>query len=69
MSTSRLTVRGDIRASIVALFERHDIEIPFPQRDLNVRSVDPVVIARARGEAAPEPDPVPGEDSEAGDAR
>ena len=62
MSANRVRVKSDIRASISAIFERNGIEIPFPQRDLNVRSVDAGVIAGARAEALPEPDTVPDDD-------
>src|ERR687891_1807226 len=33
-----LQVRSDINCAIVRKFHRHEVEIPFPQRDLHVRS-------------------------------
>ena len=49
----RLEVRSAILAQVDARFREAGIEIPFPQRDLHVRSVDPDVLARLR-EAGPE---------------
>lgn len=43
----RLKVRSEILADIDRLFREHDIEIPFPQRDLHVRSFDPRILADA----------------------
>jgi potassium-dependent mechanosensitive channel len=43
---SRLQVRSAILAEIDARFRAEDIEIPFPQRDLHLRSVDPTALAR-----------------------
>ena len=34
-----LTVSSDLRFAVDAAFARHKIEIPFPQRDLHLRSV------------------------------
>jgi small-conductance mechanosensitive channel len=39
-------VRSDINCAIVRKFREYDIEIPFPQRDLHVRSPLPVPILR-----------------------
>ncbi|MEZ4383373.1 MAG: mechanosensitive ion channel [Nannocystaceae bacterium] len=36
----RLIVRSELLAAIDAAFAENDIEIPFPQRDLHVRSID-----------------------------
>lgn len=44
----RLEVRSAILARVDALFRDAGIEIPFPQRDLHIRSVDPDVLARLR---------------------
>jgi potassium-dependent mechanosensitive channel len=44
----RLIVRSDILADIDRLFRDDGIEIPFPQRDLHLRSVDPTLLAAAR---------------------
>ena len=37
-------VRSDINCAIVRKFNKYNIEIPFPQRDLHVRSAVPVPI-------------------------
>jgi small-conductance mechanosensitive channel len=42
-------VRSEINWAIVAKFREHGIEIPFPQRDLHVRSPLPVPIAEVEG--------------------
>ena len=59
MAANGVRVKSDIRASIEATFRRHEIEIPFPQRDLNLRNVDARVMAEATGRTLPAPDPVP----------
>jgi potassium-dependent mechanosensitive channel len=41
----RLKVRSEILAEIDRLFRENDIEIPFPQRDLHVRSLDPKLLS------------------------
>lgn len=46
----RLIVRSDILADIDRLFREDGIEIPFPQRDLHLRSVDPTLLAAARSD-------------------
>jgi len=38
-----LKVRSDLLTAVYTAFAEHGIEIPFPQRDLHVRSVDPEV--------------------------
>lgn len=40
----RLTVKSELNYRIQDQFEQHDIEIPFPQRDLHLRSADPVTV-------------------------
>lgn len=45
-------VTSDLNCAIVRAFRRHDIEIPFPQRDLHLRSSAPVPIALPGGETA-----------------
>jgi potassium-dependent mechanosensitive channel len=40
----RLEVRSRVLAEVERRFAEADIEIPFPQRDLHVRSVDPAVL-------------------------
>lgn len=35
-----LRVKNDVMTGIWDAFEEHDIEIPFPQRDLNIRAID-----------------------------
>ena len=40
-------VRSDLNWAIVAKFREHEIEIPFPQRDLHVRSPLPVPVSNA----------------------
>lgn len=47
-------VTSDLNCAIVRAFRRHDIEIPFPQRDLHVRSPLPVPVALSGGEACDE---------------
>ena len=40
-------LRSDLNFSIFKLFSEHGIEIPFPQRDLHLRSVDvPLALAQ-----------------------
>jgi small-conductance mechanosensitive channel len=48
----RLEVRSVILADVDARFREAGIEIPFPQRDLHIRSIDPDVLAGLRGTAA-----------------
>ncbi len=36
----RLTTQSDLHYAIDEAFRTHDVEIPFPQRDLHVRSID-----------------------------
>jgi small-conductance mechanosensitive channel len=35
-----LSIRSDVAVIIDRLFREEDIEIPFPQRDLHLRSID-----------------------------
>ncbi len=42
----KLIVRSDVLKAVDREFRIHDIEIPFPQRDLHLRSVDPDVALR-----------------------
>ncbi len=51
--TVRRRVLSDLNGAIDAAFRRNDIEIPFPQRDLHIRSVAPADVALP---GAPEPD-------------
>jgi len=55
----RLEVKSTLLAEIDRRFRMEGIEIPFPQRDLHVRSVDPAVIHAARPGPA-QPDAKPG---------
>jgi potassium-dependent mechanosensitive channel len=48
----RLAVRSAILAEVDRLFREHDIEIPFPQRDLHLRSVDTALLGRMMGDGA-----------------
>jgi small-conductance mechanosensitive channel len=45
--SSRLRVTSELNQEIDRRFREAGVEIPFPQRDLHLRSVDPVVLARA----------------------
>ncbi|MBN1142352.1 MAG: mechanosensitive ion channel [Deltaproteobacteria bacterium] len=47
---NRLGVKSDLGRAIAARFQEEGIEIPFPQRDLHLRSVDERVVAAARGQ-------------------
>ena len=42
-------VKSDLHREIDRLFREAQIEIPFPQRDLHVRSVDDAVLKRSDG--------------------
>ena len=46
-------LKSDLYFAIFAAFREHDIEIPFPQRDLHVRSVDQPVASLLRNTAKP----------------
>ena len=48
----RLTTQSDLHFSIDEAFRANDIEIPFPQRDLHVRSIDPDAVLPHRPTAA-----------------
>ncbi len=47
-------LKSDLYFAIFAAFREHGIEIPFPQRDLHVRSVDQPVASLLRGSSAKE---------------
>jgi potassium-dependent mechanosensitive channel len=42
---SWMTLRSELSIEINRLFKEAGIEIPYPQQDLNLRSVDPLVLA------------------------
>ncbi len=42
-----IVLRSDVMRAIVRAFDANGIEIPFPQRDLHVRSVDPDVLTQS----------------------
>jgi small-conductance mechanosensitive channel len=59
----RFVIASDLRFEIARLFAEHGVEIPFPQRDLHIRSGDGSVrletleIAKAKGwEVRPDPE-------------
>ncbi len=56
IGTHRGRVASDLRFAIDAGFRREGIEIPFPQRDLHLRSVDDVAAQTMRGAGGPEND-------------
>jgi small-conductance mechanosensitive channel len=43
-------IKSDILFSIFRVFKENNIEIPFPQHDLHLRSVDPEIMLRNTGE-------------------
>jgi hypothetical protein len=45
----RLRVQSDMRSALDAAFRRFGIEIPFAQRDVHLRSIDPDLLDRLRG--------------------
>ena len=49
-----LVLRSQIALDIHRALREAGIEIPFPQRDLHLRSVDPAAGRALAGEAAPE---------------
>ena len=55
-----LGVQNEIRFSIVEAFEREGIEIPFPQRDVNIKGAGITVSTPLRGAAPPEPNAAAG---------
>jgi potassium-dependent mechanosensitive channel len=55
----RLKARSEILARIDELFRENDIEIPFPQRDLHLRSVDPRVMGGLAKPDTADPDDAP----------
>lgn len=46
-------VASEIRCNIVRMFRENGIEIPFPQRDLHVRSPLPVPLGMSEGNNPP----------------
>jgi small-conductance mechanosensitive channel len=53
-----IRLHSDIAVEVNDALKAAEIEIPFPQRDLHVRSVDPdIEAAFSDGERAPEPSP------------
>jgi small-conductance mechanosensitive channel len=55
---NRLKVRSALGVAIDKAFREHKIEIPFPQRDLHLRSVEPGIIAAgSKGPAQKRPTP------------
>ncbi|MBI1313376.1 mechanosensitive ion channel [bacterium] len=49
---NRLATIHELHTQINDEFKREGIEIAFPQRDLHIRSIDPVAASRLRGEAS-----------------
>ena len=49
-----LSVSSDYRVALAKAFSEHDIEIPFPQRDLHLKDIDRLVEALAQGRGASE---------------
>jgi small-conductance mechanosensitive channel len=52
-----MTVQSDVLAAVEAALRAAGLEIPFPQRDLHLRSIDPA--ARQALRDAPQPPPAP----------
>lgn len=52
IDTHRGRVSSDIRFALDAAFRRLGVEMPFPQRDLHVRSVDPSILERLKRDDA-----------------
>ena len=52
-SKDKMTVQHEVLRTVYEDFARDRIEIPFPQRDLHIRSADPLLNALRRG---PDPD-------------
>jgi small-conductance mechanosensitive channel len=50
-------IASDLRLALDAAFRRYKIEIPFPQQDLHLRSVDEEILTLARGAATPTEEP------------
>jgi potassium efflux system protein len=63
----RLSTRDRLNRKVNAAFVEHEIEIPFPQRDIHIRSVDwpnapttaPVTVQTPPTTAATGPAPIP----------
>ena len=58
--TSGLGVQNEIRFSIVEAFEREGIEIPFPQRDVNIKGAGITVSTPLPAAVPPEPNAAAG---------
>jgi potassium efflux system protein len=54
---SRLQIQSDLAVAVNRALAENGIEIPFPQRDLHVRSVNPGSGLALSGRSRPEPDP------------
>jgi small-conductance mechanosensitive channel len=54
---SRLQIHSDLAVAVNRALADNGIEIPFPQRDLHVRSVSPSSAQALAGRPRPEPDP------------
>jgi small-conductance mechanosensitive channel len=59
LATHRARVSSDIHFAIDAAFRRNGIEVPFPQRDLHLRSVDEGLLGRLQEGADPQGDAEP----------
>ena len=44
--SERFATLSDLHFQIDEAFREHDVEIPFPQRDLHLRSIDPGTVLR-----------------------
>jgi potassium-dependent mechanosensitive channel len=55
--SKRLSVRSELGQYVDRRFREEGVEIPFPQRDLHVRSVDAKVVSQVRREAPQEAKP------------
>jgi small-conductance mechanosensitive channel len=53
----RLQIQSDLAVAVNRALADNGIEIPFPQRDLHVRSVSPSSAQALAGTPRPEPDP------------
>jgi potassium efflux system protein len=54
---SRLVVKSELLQDIDARFRRANVEIPFPQHDLHLRSIDSLVLDRVAGRETGHPEP------------
>lgn len=55
--TLRLRTKSDLNYRIYELLQEHDIEIPFPQRDLHLRSIDTAALQQFQVEIEPSQTP------------